>query len=195
MGHRAATRLLTLIVLLFSLTLLVGCTQEEDYYTKAELDALIEELDQEYNYYHAELSRLRDEVWATRAELEQYNAETQMQRFFYSLIENELLGGEMVFAEIGDTIEGVVDDWDYGYIIIELDRTATVQIEFTTAAPNGEWDLNLYLNAIDNYSQTFEGIQVGQKYTLYLNPGFNVIEIDSYYDFTYPFVVKITEVV
>ena len=136
-------KILLAMLLLFMVTL-ASCNSEPDYYTKAEFDMMIEELDQEYNYYHEELSELRDEVWEAREEIEVFNTESQMQRFFIAMMESELLGNSSTFAEVGETITGSVSSWGYGFIIVELSESIDVEIKATLVAPDNEWNLNVY---------------------------------------------------
>ncbi len=119
---------------------------------------------------------------------------SDMERYFNSLLEDLMFDGDIHFVEIGDTVTGTVDDWSYGYIIIELESTATINIQTTSVAPGGEWDLNIYYDGtMYDSAYEFEDIENGDVYTVTLNPGFNTIEIDSYSDDSYMYTIKISE--
>ena len=179
--------LLVLTIMLFVLTL-SSCMSEEDYYTRTEIDQIV------VNAVETETAALVTRIDELNQLLEEAQP-TQAGRFFFLLVEKSLLDNGMQFVTLdGNEISGEVDAWAYGYIIIELDRYATVELEASIVAPDGNWNLNLYLDQIYEPSTTFEEIQQGVVYTLELAPGFNIIEIDSYYDFPHEYSFFMNEI-
>lgn len=147
--------LLVLAVLLFTVALSGCSTSEPDYYTKDEIDAMLEP--------------------------------TQLDRFIQAIFQAEF--SDYLFGEVGDTFTGEVLDWDYGYIVIELEEETDVILVLDNVAPIGDWDINIYFegNLMDYPDLYFEDVEDGDEFTLTLQPGFNIIEIDSYSDYAYSF--------
>lgn len=158
-------KLLLVFVVALSLIMLTGCMNEDDYYNKGEVDQMIEDLQP-----------------------------SDMERYFYSLLESAFLDGSIQFAEVGDTLTGEVEGYSYGYIVIELDTALAVVIETTVVAPFQGWNLNIYYDGqIDIPDLEFDDIENGDKFTVTLREGFNTIELDSYTSTDYLFTIKIYE--
>lgn len=202
-------KLLSILVLILTLLVLVGCSgQEPDTYDKLEIAGMfydvtaeIESLQDVLDTLQAEgltkdqmiadlLARI-DELETAR---EEQATQTQVSRFFDMLVETSLLGGELQFVKLGNTVTGDVDNWSYAYIVIELTRDAQVEIIFDVANEVGEWDMNIYHNNLYDPSYTEESIGV-RTYGIYdFKEGWNIIELDSYSDITSAFELRILEV-
>lgn len=113
-------------------------------------------------------------------------------RYVNAMIIEMMLGENFVFASIGETVEGTVLAYDYGYIVIEVDIETEIEIELVAVAPDGLWDLNIYTAGVsmEDPSYIYEGVENGQKITITLQPGFNTFEFDSYSEYDdYDFVI------
>lgn len=169
------------VIMLFTLVIgLVSCMKEEDYYTRDDVDALLQD---QWDDLADDFQEMQDKLDTLKP--------TQAQRFFFALVENDLLGGEIVFTEVGQTVEGNVEYYGYAYIVIELEESMTVKVNTSTVAPEQSWDMYLYINKISEPKMSFEGISATGSYVMYLEPGFNIIEIDSYYGMDHPYKFEI----
>lgn len=138
-----------------------------------------------------DISTLEEITQAQQQDLEYFNEQiealqpTQMQRYFYSLIDEVVLNGEVQFIEIGEAYSSEIEGYDYQNYVIELEALTMVEItiEFETnwLTPYDELvDLNIYYNGITEPDMVYEYLTKTETITLALQEGFNTIELDSY---------------
>lgn len=167
-------KLLIILVMVFTLFTLVGCMSEEDYYTRDEVNLMIEEA----------RASMQEEIDALKP--------TQEQRYMDAMLMSMFVDGSMQFAQVGDRVTGSVASWDYSYIIIELDVATTVELKMVVVAPDNSWDLNIYFGGMMGEADlVFENIESDDVYRVTLQAGFNTIELDSYSDVDYLFTIEI----
>lgn len=199
--------LLVFLIALMSLGL-IACSEGNETYTNMEIDSMIYQSQAKIDVLIDLVDILskdleeRDDIIAgllERIELlenikEEQANQTQVNRFFDMLVETSLLGGDIQFVKLGDTVTGTVSSMDYAYIVIELSRDADVEITFTALDTPGEWDMNLYHNNILESYHTSADIILSPYGIFSFKKGWNIIELDSYADFDGTYTVQIREV-
>ena len=161
---------LVTMLLVFTLS---GCMKQEDYYSKEEVDQLVQ-----------------DAVDQAVEDLQL----TQRERYVMSVMSASLADESFQFSEIGQMINGTVESNGYAYVIIEVEVETEVHIQMNTVAPNGEWDLNIYYgdSSLNEADLNFESIVGGDVFIVTLQPGFNTIEFDSYSDNDWGYSITVT---
>ena len=105
-----------LIVVLMAMIItlsVTGC----NYYNKEEINGILEIKEDRIN---SELEALKP---------------TQFERYFQSVVQEGMFSGDFHFAAVGDRVVGMVESWDYGYIVIELETATMVEIETISVSP------------------------------------------------------------
>lgn len=203
-------KLLILVVLIFTAFALTGCMSAEDYYNRdqvgvllagsaaalAEANARIDELENALALDEAALAAATDAIASLEDDLAAYDTyynPTDMQRWFFSILDEAMLGSSMQFVSVGDTVTGTVASWDCGYFIIEVDTATSITLRLDDVAPSA-WNLNWYISGtFTDVNTAWEDIQTGDLIHIQLDVGFNTFEIDSYYDDDYPFTITILD--
>ena len=203
-------KLLILVVLLFTAFALTGCMSADDYYNRDQVGVLLAESDAALAEANARIDELENALALNEdalaaatdaiADLEDdlaafdpYYNPTDMQRWFFSILDEAMIGSSMQFVSVGDTVTGTVASWDYGYFIIEVDTATSITLRLDDVAPS-DWNLNWYINGtFTDANTTWEDIQSGDLIHIQLDAGFNTFEIDSYYDSDYPFTITILD--
>jgi cell division protein FtsB len=209
-GEEAMKKLFTIFTLVLLVLLMTACMQEEDYFTRDEVEALIDEailnfgdelddelqnkldyLEQELAEYEAELALLETELAFIREDAQRVVLTTQ-QRYVLAMFDT-IVGGNIYYPTLGQTVVGMVPNYGFSYIVLELDEPTTVQIELITVAPNGAWNLNIYFQGdIETPARSYDNIVNGMYIIYTLDIGFNTIELDSYLEADHAFTIKIT---
>lgn len=152
-------KFLVLIVLLLSLVVLVGCT--DDYYKKEEVDALIEE----------RVSDLEQQIEALKL--------SPVEKFLFYLLANS---EEIVFINIGEEYSETVNAYGYSKTYVyKVDSTTTFQISLVV-------DNNLEFTWYSNYAQdegTTEELRpslfgVSKKFNITVTEGYLVFDFESW---------------
>ena len=200
-------RLLFSIVLVMLALFATACMQEDEYYTRTDVDSQFTEVQNDFDEVEALIEQLRNQIDTQNAlidDLNDYIEEvgndarkivlTQLERYIFDMFAGEMSDVPIEFATIGTTISGVVPDYGYYMLVFEVNREITVEIEIIQAAPDGDWNLDLFNND-GRLDEKYEMIENGDKFTVTFYPGFNTIEFDSYLLDEYTFIIKVTEVV
>jgi len=203
---------ITVLLLVLILFMTSACMQEDDYYTRVDVDDQLAEVQSDFSEVEAALNAATTLIAQLQEQIEQQNeliedlgeyieavsddarliVLTPQERYIFALVNSELMN-EMQFAEVGTTITGVVLDYSYYEVVFEVYREMTVEIEIIQAAPDGYWDLDIFdFNGL--LDENFNEIQNGDKYIITFYPGFNTLEFDSYLHADYTFIIKVTEV-
>lgn len=163
-------KLLIVLVTVFALSMLTGCLNTANHYTKEEVDLLLQE-----------------KIDAI--------APTQEQRYLYEVVRSMFPDGSIQFAQVGDRVTGSVAGMGYSYIVVELDVATTVALKMNVVAPDKAWDLKIYFGGLMGETDLlFEYVEVGDVYRVTLQAGFNTIAFDSYEDVRYSYIVEILSV-
>ena len=206
--------IITFLVLLSSFSL-IACMKEEDYYTKIDVDLRIDVLEKELDELTSQVDSLKQQLVVSRLEADQLAADilaletnliilaespidlalSQAQRYGLSLLKEAVLGENSQFGEVNTEFSGLVFDWDYAYIILELDKATTLELRLIDVAPGGNWNINIYLDGtLYTSAYSFENVVDGDIFYIEVSAGFVTIEFDSYAESTYEYLVRITEV-
>jgi hypothetical protein len=119
---------------------------------------------------------------------------TQMQRYFYSLIDEVVLNGEVEFIELDTLYTGSVEGWGYSAYVLELEQTTMVSITIEFKNTFLDWydglvDIHLYYGGITDPDVTYAESPKKETYTVAMQKGFNTIEFDSYSDKDWEFTI------
>lgn len=205
-------RIIALVLLVLLLFTTSACMQEDDYYTRTDVDYQLAEVQKDFNEVEAALTAATTLIAQLEEQIAQQNdliedlgeyieaasedarliVLTPQERYIFALIDSELMN-RIQFAEVGTTITGVVLGYSYYEVVFEVYREMTVEVEIIQAAPNGSWDLDVF-NFDGQLDENFDEIQNGDKYIITFYPGFNTLEFDSYLNADYTFIIKVTEV-
>jgi len=200
-------RLLFIIVLAMLTLFTTACMQEDEYYTRTDVDSQFTEVQNDFDEVEALIDQLRNQIDTQNAlidDLNDYIEEvgndarkivlTQLERYIFDMLTSSVVGMPIVFATVGGTYTGTVPNYDYYLLVFEVYREITVEIEIIQAAPNGDWNLDVYSHD-GQLDDKFEEIENGDKFIITFYPGFNTLEFDSYLTADYDFIIKVTEVI
>lgn len=202
-------KLLGVFLILLMLLGLMACSGGNDeaysnmdidsmiYQTQAKIDVLIDLVDMlsdDLEERDAIIAGLLARIELLESIEEEQVNQTQVNRFFDMLVETSLLGGQIQFVQLGDTVEGTVFSWGYAYIVVELNSHADVEIIFTDLDTTGDWSMNLYHNNLMAPYHEEESLTDLSYGVFSFKAGWNIIELDSYSDLDGTFTLRILEV-
>lgn len=121
---------------------------------------------------------------------------TQIQRYFYSILDEVLLDGNVQFIELDTTKTDTIESWNNVIYVVELTEMTMVELTITFENKFLEWydnsvDLNIYYGGITDADISYEDLSKTVSYTFVLQKGFNTIELDSYSDSSWEYTITI----
>lgn len=121
---------------------------------------------------------------------------TQIQRYFYSILDEVLLDGNVQFIELDTTKTDTIESWNNVIYVVELTEMTMVELTITFENKFLEWydnsvDLNIYYGGITDADISYEDLSKTVSYTFVLQKGFNTIELDSHSDSSWEYTITI----
>jgi len=124
--------------------------------------------------------------------------QTQIQRYFYSILDELLLDGNVQFLELNTTATATIEAWDNSIYVVELTEMTIVEVTIRFKNKYLEWydrsvDLNIYYGGVTDADISYEDLHKTASYTFALQKGFNTIELDSYSSSSWEYSITINQ--
>jgi len=121
---------------------------------------------------------------------------TQIQRYFYSILDEVLLDSNVQFIELDTTKTDTIESWNNVIYVVELTEMTMVELTITFENKFLEWydksvNLNIYYGGITDADISYEQLNKTVSYTFVLQKGFNTIELDSYSGSSWEYTITI----